>query len=73
MNYNIIPIYALKKASPFEGVDALAVEIFPKKGQEGKGREREGMEEKGRGTGREGGGWPVGALIPSKGGAIYEA
>ena len=31
-------------ASPFEGVDALAVEISPKIGREGKGRDSRGMD-----------------------------
>ena len=47
-------------ASPFKGIHAPSVEIFPEKGagregkgREGKKRERRGREEKGGGKGRE--------------------
>ena len=43
-NYNIyiIPIYGLKLASPFQGVDAPTFQISPMEGKGGEGKEREG-------------------------------
>ena len=75
-NYNIyiIPIYALKMASPFQGFDAPTVQISSRegKGMGGRGGKGKGMEGWGRDGEWKGRGWEgnVGALIPSKGGAI---
>ena len=60
-NYNIyiIPIYGLKLASPFQGVNAPTVQIFPREGK-GRGWKGKGMER----------GGTVRGSIPSKDEAI---